>query len=130
MQSSRHSPSTRETPAEPDPADLAATDAAARLAALVIERFRATKALRESEDRMRRLVKLTSDWEWEQDAHFRFTRVDEFQGEQGRPATVTVGRTRWENPWLRPPRLHVLHAREVLGEHVVREHRVRGVLAA
>ncbi len=88
--------------ADPGIGDLDATASAARIAALVIDRFRAQAALRASEERLRRLVSLSSDWEWAQDEHFLFTHVGEFQGEHGRPVSASVGRARWDNPWLRP----------------------------
>ena len=68
----------------------------------ITARARAEAALRDSEERLRRLVSLSSDWEWAQDEHFLFTHVDEFQGEHGRPVAASVGRARWDNPSLRP----------------------------
>src|SRR3954468_2134039 len=54
--------------------------------------------LRESEQRFRSLTNLSSDWYWEQDADYRFTRVE------GRYVTVDndpqqhrlIGKRRWE----------------------------------
>ncbi len=68
----------------------------------ITARKRAEEALLESEERLRRLVSLSSDWEWAQDEHFLFTHVGELQGEHGRPVSASVGRARWDNPWLRP----------------------------
>jgi diguanylate cyclase (GGDEF)-like protein/PAS domain S-box-containing protein len=42
----------------------------------VTKRARAERALRESEERFRSLTQLSSDWYWEQDADFRFTRME------------------------------------------------------
>jgi len=42
----------------------------------VTKRAHAERALRESEARFRSLTELSSDWYWEQDADFRFTRVE------------------------------------------------------
>jgi diguanylate cyclase (GGDEF)-like protein/PAS domain S-box-containing protein len=57
------------------------------------------EALRLSESRWRSLTHLSSDWYWEQDAQFRFVRLD------GNPARATgvldemhYGRTHWELP--------------------------------
>ena len=42
----------------------------------ITERVRDHEALRESEERFRRLTGLYSDWYWELDADFRFTRIE------------------------------------------------------
>ena len=103
--------------ADPGMGDLDATASAARIAALVIDRFRAQAALRESEERLRRLVSLSSDWEWEQDEHFMFTRVGEFQPRNDRPVAISIGRTRWDNPSLRPIDFTWKEHRAVLEAH-------------
>ncbi len=52
-------------------------------------------ALRESEARFRSLTHLSSDWYWEQDAQYRFTRIE---GRNISPqAPSLIGRTRWES---------------------------------
>ncbi|HYD58092.1 MAG TPA: GAF domain-containing protein, partial [Burkholderiales bacterium] len=52
------------------------------------------RTLRESEARFRSLTNLSSDWYWEQDAQFRFTRIE---GRNTSPhAPTLMGRTRWE----------------------------------
>jgi diguanylate cyclase (GGDEF)-like protein/PAS domain S-box-containing protein len=53
--------------------------------------------LQESEERFRSLSNLSSDWYWEQDADFRFTRIDGngTNTERLAPAAM-LGRTRWE----------------------------------
>ncbi len=86
----------------PSAGDLDLTDAAARLAALVMERHRSTEALRESEERLRKLVTLSSDWEWEQDEQFRFTRATVWSDDATRFLSTPVGHRRWDNPQLRP----------------------------
>jgi len=65
----------------------------------VTQNMEAVMALRESEERFRNLTALSSDWYWEQDAEFRFTRAsaDPASNVFGDPANV-LGRTRWELP--------------------------------
>ena len=54
--------------------------------------------LQESEARFRALTELSSDWYWEQDAQFRFTRVDgNLQGPNALPAENYVAVTRWDS---------------------------------
>jgi diguanylate cyclase (GGDEF)-like protein/PAS domain S-box-containing protein len=67
------------------------------------ERVAADDALRKSEERFRSLTKLSSDWYWEQDAHFRFVK---FEGKGGageyEPATGVLGKCPWELPGVVP----------------------------
>ncbi|MBT9513687.1 MAG: EAL domain-containing protein [Acidovorax sp.] len=57
------------------------------------------EALRLSEARWRSLTQLSSDWYWEQDAQFRFVRLDgNAQHKTGVPDEVHYGLTRWELP--------------------------------
>ena len=57
----------------------------------------AQEALRQSEERWRHLSLLSSDWYWEQDADFRFVRIDgHHDGRSGLSEQQTLGRTRWE----------------------------------
>ncbi len=56
--------------------------------------FRRDAALRESEERYRALVELSSDWYWEQDEHYRFVRMSERVLPHVREARI--GRTCWE----------------------------------
>jgi diguanylate cyclase (GGDEF)-like protein/PAS domain S-box-containing protein len=61
------------------------------------ERHRAEQALRESEARFKSLTELSSDWYWEQDGQFRFTRFDGRYVERARDAFAhLMGRTPWE----------------------------------
>jgi len=57
----------------------------------------AQEALRQSEERWRHLSLLSSDWYWEQDADFRFVRLDgQHDGRSGVTEAQALGRTRWE----------------------------------
>ena len=64
-------------------------------------RERALLRLQESEERFRTLAELSSDWYWEQDAHYRFVRFDGrvLRG-TGIPSEEYVGKTRWDLPAL------------------------------
>jgi diguanylate cyclase (GGDEF)-like protein len=63
----------------------------------VAARKRTEEALQESEHRFKRLLALSSDWYWEQDAGFRFTNITGgfFDKGQQDPAHF-LGKTRWE----------------------------------
>jgi diguanylate cyclase (GGDEF)-like protein/PAS domain S-box-containing protein len=64
-----------------------------------LERTTAEQAVRESEARFRSLTALSSDWYWEQDASYRFTRLEGRQptgGDEGLRSRL-VGMTRWES---------------------------------
>ena len=53
--------------------------------------------LRESEARFRALTELSSDWFWEQDEQFRFTRVDgNLTSTNAMSADSYIGNTRWD----------------------------------
>ncbi len=57
------------------------------------------EALRLSESRWRSLTHLSSDWYWEQDAQFRFVRLDGSPHNDARvPDEMHYGRTHWELP--------------------------------
>ncbi len=69
-----------------------------RLSADVRARKRTERALQDSEKRFRRLLALSSDWYWEQDAQFRFTNITSgFADKSQMPLERFLGRTRWEN---------------------------------
>ena len=54
--------------------------------------------MRESEARFRALTQLSSDWYWEQDAQFRFTRVDgNLKDANALPTENYVAMTRWNS---------------------------------
>jgi diguanylate cyclase (GGDEF)-like protein/PAS domain S-box-containing protein len=61
-------------------------------------RVQAELATRESEARFRSLTNLSSDWFWEQDAEYRFTRLEGRQVAGGDQALRTrlIGTRRWE----------------------------------
>ncbi|MEA3193820.1 MAG: hypothetical protein QOD26_2153 [Betaproteobacteria bacterium] len=65
------------------------------------ERIASDQALRESEERFRSLVELSSDFYWETDAEHRVvhTTRDQRYRPTGDPV---VGRTRWDRPSIRP----------------------------
>ncbi|TAM43584.1 MAG: PAS domain S-box protein [Gammaproteobacteria bacterium] len=70
----------------------------------VTERRRAELALSESEERFRSLTELSSDWYWEQDANYRFTVITRNEESAERfPSEETLGKTRWELPYLDVP---------------------------
>ncbi len=68
-----------------------------KLAEDVAARKRTEEALQESEHRFRRLLALSSDWYWEQDAEFRFTNITGGFFDKGKqdPA-LFLGKTRWD----------------------------------
>lgn len=69
----------------------------------VTERRRALSALRESEERFRRIIEFTSDLYWETDAEYRFTQLS--MGAQKYLGIVprSIGTRRWENPFYDAP---------------------------
>jgi len=64
----------------------------------ITERRMAEQALRESEERLRSLAMLSSDWYWEQDEHFRFTAFPgaERAGPWRHEQTLGIGQRRWD----------------------------------
>jgi len=62
-------------------------------------RAQAERAVRESEARWRALTHLSSDWYWEQDAEFRFTRLEGRQvaGGDSELQRRLLGQRRWES---------------------------------
>jgi len=87
-----------------------------RLAAIQSETLR---ALRESQSRVARLLGLSSDWHWEQDEQFRFTRfegrVDELLASDSR---ATLGKCRWDIPTIQPVTGTWAEHRAVLEAHL------------
>ena len=63
----------------------------------ITERLAAQARLRHSEIRFRSLTSLSSDWYWETDAQFRFTKLSGGMSDQVRLAIGEhIGKTRWE----------------------------------
>ena len=73
----------------------------ARLVRLAGIQARTFRALRESEARFRRLVALSSDYYWEEDASHRVCFVsDDYETATRRPPSAILGKRRWELPAL------------------------------
>lgn len=65
----------------------------------ITARKQSEERLRDSEARFRALTELSSDWYWEQDAQFRFIRVDSrAQPALLMPVDSYLGLTRWDTP--------------------------------
>jgi len=63
----------------------------------ISDRLRTESELRASEQRFRDLVSLSTDWYWEQDALFRFTRISGPTLERlGIDTSTILGKSRWE----------------------------------
>ena len=63
----------------------------------ISERRRTEAELKASEQRFRDLVSLSTDWYWEQDAQFRFTRIGGPSLERfGVDLSTMLGKSRWE----------------------------------
>ncbi|HYL90042.1 MAG TPA: diguanylate cyclase [Burkholderiales bacterium] len=67
-----------------------------------LERTSAEQSVRESEERFRSLTALSSDWYWEQDAEYRFTRLEGRNVAGGDEALRQrlIGMPRWASPGL------------------------------
>jgi diguanylate cyclase (GGDEF)-like protein/PAS domain S-box-containing protein len=63
----------------------------------VTERLRVDRALRESEARFRAMTNLSSDWYWEQDEEFRFTRLESRAATEHAAPNPLLGRRIWES---------------------------------
>jgi PAS domain-containing protein len=82
---------------EPDERLLQALRSIGEQLGQFLHRRRAEDDLRRSEERYRRLTELAADWHWEQDVHFRYTRIVG----SGVTATGTMlGKTLWELPGI------------------------------
>lgn len=80
----------------------------------VTERRRALTALRESEERFRRIIEFTSDLYWETDSEYRFTQLS--MGAQKYLGIVprSIGTRRWENPFYdAPPDIWAAHKADI-----------------
>ena len=80
---------------EPDDRMLQAVCSIGSQLGRFLQRQQAADALHRCEARFRRLTELSSDWYWEQDSDFRFTR---FVGCGVLGAGEVFGKTRWELP--------------------------------
>ena len=70
-----------------------------------LQRMQSEQAMRDSEARFRSLTELSSDWYWEQDREFRFTRLagrGAAANAGGGDPTAYLGKTRWDTPDLAP----------------------------
>ncbi len=71
--------------------------------------------LRESEERFRGLIELSSDWYWEQDENFRFTLVsDNLHDKTQRAGQAELEKTRWSVPALKMTEQDWIEHRAVL----------------
>jgi diguanylate cyclase (GGDEF)-like protein/PAS domain S-box-containing protein len=61
-----------------------------------MQRKQAEYVLRESEERFRALTNLSSDWYWEQDASFRFTRMESRHADKDAIKHLLLGNRSWE----------------------------------
>jgi PAS domain-containing protein len=80
---------------EPDDRLLQAVRSIGHQLGQFLQRQQDDDSLRVSATRFRRLTELSSDWYWEQDNQFRFTKV---VGTSIAPASEMLGKTLWELP--------------------------------
>ena len=89
------------SPRLPDERLMQAVGVIARQVGQFVQRNRAEGVMRESEQRFRSLIELSSDFYWETDTEHRITRTT--HAEKHRPASEPVlGKTRWELGWIYP----------------------------
>jgi PAS domain S-box-containing protein len=101
---------------EPDERLLQASRSIGEQLGRFLERRQAEDDLRRSEERFRRLTELSTDWYWEQDTQFRFTRI---MGTGMPGAGDMVGKTLWELPGIVPGddrRGWVAHKSEIVAQ--------------
>jgi PAS domain S-box-containing protein len=64
----------------------------------------AVDALRESEEKFRRLTEVTADWYWETDGQYRLTKVNLYNNLRAADLkSYILGMTPWESPFNRAP---------------------------
>jgi diguanylate cyclase (GGDEF)-like protein/PAS domain S-box-containing protein len=89
------------TAREPDARLLQAVSVIGRQLGQFLRRKEAERVMRDSEERFRRLIELSSDFYWETDAAHRITRTT--HAEKHRPASEPVlGKARWQVPCIHP----------------------------
>src|SRR3569623_147032 len=91
--------------------------------------------LRASEQRLKILFEFSSDWYWEQDANYRFTLLTrKTSAEERFHATESIGKTRWELPYVKITEAQwqahraVLDARQPFHDFVLRRRDTAGNL--
>jgi diguanylate cyclase (GGDEF)-like protein/PAS domain S-box-containing protein len=81
-------------------------------------RHQAETALRASEQRFLSLSKMSADWFWEQDEHFRFTEISGWERyHRTFPNASSLGKTRWEIDYLDADEAFWDRHRELLARH-------------
>jgi diguanylate cyclase (GGDEF)-like protein/PAS domain S-box-containing protein len=83
-----------------DPADTSDTleNLSQLIGDLVEERLHLEASLRSNEGQFRDLAEMSSDWFWEQDREFRFTKVSASISRSAVEPDSILGKTRWELP--------------------------------
>jgi diguanylate cyclase (GGDEF)-like protein/PAS domain S-box-containing protein len=81
---------------QPDEALIQAIGAIGSQIGQFLQRKQAEEVLRESETRFRALTGLSSDWYWEQDSEFRFTKFEGRGEDSYSPAAAVLGKRFWE----------------------------------
>jgi len=84
---------------EPDERMLHTLRSIGEQVGLFLQRMTALEGLRRSASHYRKLTEISSDWHWEQDRDYRFTRID---GSGPFGARSALGLTHWELPDVVP----------------------------
>jgi diguanylate cyclase (GGDEF)-like protein/PAS domain S-box-containing protein len=92
---------------------------------------KAVALLQQSEDRYRKLSALSSDWYWEQDAEFRFVRIDGFSAFGTLlDSNSSIGKTRWDAGWsVASPAQWAAHKAQLLAHETFHDFEMRRTLA-